>query len=398
MSYFRLAFLIPIFLFTGCASQNKSGTKWYKGNLHTHSYWSDGDEFPEVVMDWYKSKGYDFVALSEHNILAEGDKWITIKADSIYQNAFNNYLNRYGRKWVNYKKDSGQISVKLKTLDEYRGRFEQPGKFLIIKSEEISDRYGNVPIHLNATNIQHLVTPQRGNSVVEVLQNNIDAVLNQREATGVPMFPHVNHPNFFYAITVADMIALRGERFFEVFNGHPTVHIMGDGDHMSTEKMWDLINIAYITDHKPIMYGLATDDAHHYHIQGRTWSNAGRGWIVVRTNTLTPESIIAAMEAGAFYASTGVELKDFSFINNELYVDVKKKAGVSYTISFIGCRRGAIEPEELIVVEGSKGSFKITEDMLFVRAKVTSNKWPENPSEYELYESAWTQPVMPVNE
>ena len=162
--------------------------------------------------------------------------------------------------------------------------------------------------------------------------------------------------------------------------------------------MWDLINIAYITDHKPIMYGLATDDAHHYHIQGRTWSNAGRGWIVVRTNTLTPESIIAAMEAGAFYASTGVELKDFSFINNELYVDVKKKAGVSYTISFIGCRRGAIEPEELIVVEGSKGSFKITEDMLFVRAKVTSNKWPENPSEYELYESAWTQPVMPVNE
>ena len=211
MSYFRLAFLIPIFLFTGCASQNKSGTKWYKGNLHTHSYWSDGDEFPEVVMDWYKSKGYDFVALSEHNILAEGDKWITIKADSIYQNAFNNYLNRYGRKWVNYKKDSGQISVKLKTLDEYRGRFEQPGKFLIIKSEEISDRYGNVPIHLNATNIQHLVTPQRGNSVVEVLQNNIDAVLNQREATGVPMFPHVNHPNFFYAITVADMIALRGD-------------------------------------------------------------------------------------------------------------------------------------------------------------------------------------------
>jgi 23S rRNA G2069 N7-methylase RlmK/C1962 C5-methylase RlmI len=30
--------------------------KWYKGNLHTHTYWSDGDDFPEMVADWYKSQ------------------------------------------------------------------------------------------------------------------------------------------------------------------------------------------------------------------------------------------------------------------------------------------------------------------------------------------------------
>ena len=83
-------------------------SKWYKGNLHTHSYWSDGDEFPEPILDWYKSQGYHFLSLTDHNTLAEGDKWIEIKADSIYQNAFKKYLDTYGSKWVEYKIDSGK--------------------------------------------------------------------------------------------------------------------------------------------------------------------------------------------------------------------------------------------------------------------------------------------------
>ena len=28
--------------------------QWQKGNLHTHSFWSDGDDFPEMIIDWYK--------------------------------------------------------------------------------------------------------------------------------------------------------------------------------------------------------------------------------------------------------------------------------------------------------------------------------------------------------
>lgn len=41
------------------------GYRWWKGNLHTHSLWSDGDQFPEVVVDWYAlrfigtRRGYD---------------------------------------------------------------------------------------------------------------------------------------------------------------------------------------------------------------------------------------------------------------------------------------------------------------------------------------------------
>src|SRR5687767_1959449 len=52
---------------------------WYKGNLHTHSLWSDGDDYPEMVADWYKRNGYHFLAISDHNVLHEGRRWLELK-------------------------------------------------------------------------------------------------------------------------------------------------------------------------------------------------------------------------------------------------------------------------------------------------------------------------------
>ena len=54
----------------------QAGPRYWKGNLHTHSYWSDGDDFPEMIADWYKRHAYDFLALSDHNVLSEGERWI----------------------------------------------------------------------------------------------------------------------------------------------------------------------------------------------------------------------------------------------------------------------------------------------------------------------------------
>ena len=57
----------------GCSSSQEY--RWYRGNTHTHSLWSDGNDFPEMIVGWYKDQGYDFVALSDHNILAVEEKW-----------------------------------------------------------------------------------------------------------------------------------------------------------------------------------------------------------------------------------------------------------------------------------------------------------------------------------
>ena len=102
--------------------------------------------------------------------------------------------------------------------------------------------------------------------MLEVMQNNIDAIVAQREATGQPMMPHLNHPNFGWAVTAEEFMQLKGEKFFEVYNGHPSVRNEGDGTHASMERFWDIVLTwrLGVLD-LPVMYGIATDDAHNYH-------------------------------------------------------------------------------------------------------------------------------------
>jgi len=64
--------------------------------------------------------------------------------------------------------------------------------------------------------------------------------------------------------------------------------------------------------------------------------------------------------------STGVELKNLIFNNNTLKIEVEKEAGISYKISFIGCKKGESEPEILMSIEGDKASCKLTDEILCV--------------------------------
>jgi hypothetical protein len=291
-----------------------------------------------------------------------------------------------------YNTDSGRTTVRLKTFAEYKPLFADKN-FLLIPSEEITSRFDGKPIHMNATNIQAILPPQDGRSVTEIMQKTVDAVLKQRAETGVAMFPHLNHPNFVWGVSLQDIIDLRGERFFEVYNGHPDVHNYGDSLHPGTEEMWDRINVAYLSRGQPMMYGLATDDSHSYHQFGTAFSNAGRGWVMVYAQALTPEALIAAMEAGSFYASTGVTLERISYADRKLDVAVKAEKGVGYTIDFVGIKRDGDRPEVLKSVRGKAATFDVTSEYLFVRARITSNKKKENPFKEEDVEMAWGQPV-----
>ncbi|MEZ6107696.1 MAG: hypothetical protein R3B96_16655 [Pirellulaceae bacterium] len=141
---------------------------WYRGNLHTHSLWSDGNDFPEMIADWYKSNGYHFLGLSDHNILSRGERWIA--ADTPQKRGaiqgIERYQARFGADGVETREVDGVAQVRLKNLDEVRGLLEEPGQFILIESEEITDSFENLPIHINATNIGELVRPQGGSSKV----------------------------------------------------------------------------------------------------------------------------------------------------------------------------------------------------------------------------------------
>ena len=299
--------------------------RWYKGNTHTHTLNSDGDSTPDEVVRWYRGHRYHFLVLTDHNFLTD-----------------------------------------VTALNALHGADE---KFLVIKGEEVSTSFEKKPLHINGLDPSRRVDPIAGSSVPDALQKNVDAI---RAADGVP---HVNHPNFGWAITADDLASLRNNRLFEVYNAHPLVNNLGGNGHPSLEQVWDMLLSRGI-----LLYGLATDDAHEFKkLAELSTSRPGMGWVVVRAEKLEARAILAALERGDFYASTGVELEDYRVDNGTITVDVKPLAHAGYHIQFIG-RGGAVLED----VQGPKASYRIKGTEGYVRAKVFESDGSV----------AWTQPVM----
>jgi hypothetical protein len=407
-------FLLLLILVSEKAFTQEQSLQWYKGNTHTHSLWSDGKDFPEVIIDWYKSRGYSFLVLSEHNILALGEKWVNLSNDPFRKERVSNYLEKYkGNNNIPYRTDSaGLISIKLRTHAEYQKLFEEENKFLIMPGEEMTDLYGFIKlsnytggkrIHSTAVNIQEIVKPAGGNSVAEVISNNINQVSEQSQRTGEPMLTIVNHPNYMSSIRVEDLIQVKGLRFFEIYNGNPSVNnygtsIYGDSTLIGTEEIWDRLLIHNIEHGRELVYGIASDDAHNFLEYEIGKPNPGRGWVMVHAAELTPSALIDAMERGQFYSTTGVEIEELSFKNHILNVAVKPQRGVEYTIQFWGAAKSKGSKEKAGVllkeVKGiSASSYKLRRRDLYVRAKIISSKLKENPYAEGDLESAWIQPV-----
>src|SRR5688572_9953711 len=98
-----------------------SAPKFWKGNLHTHSFWSDGDDFPEMIADWYKRHAYHFLALSDHNVLADGERWVEEEKGGP---ALAKYRARFGDSWVERRRQGEKAQVRLKPLAEFRSFLE----------------------------------------------------------------------------------------------------------------------------------------------------------------------------------------------------------------------------------------------------------------------------------
>jgi hypothetical protein len=386
--------------------------RWWKGNIHTHTLWSDGDDFPEMVAEWYRTHGYNFLALSDHNILSDGQRWMTEKAIAKRggETVLPKYRARFGPHWVETRGEPGtdQYEIRLKPLNEFRSLVEQRGEFIMIVGEEISDSVAGKPVHMNATNLRDLLQPLSGETVAAAIRANLRAAEDQAQRIGREILVHLNHPNFHYGVTAEDLGEVIEERFFEVYNGHPGVNQLGDADHVSVERIWDLANTLRIVKWQgPPLMGVATDDSHAYHqANGAT---PGRGWIMVRARHLTPESLIRAMKRGELYASSGVELDEIEYSSStrELKVRVRPVANTSYTIEFIGSRAPRQSPsggqeiqldsDRIGVVlaryQSPEATYTLRGDELYVRAVVTANSPHANPSIPNQREQAWTQPV-----
>lgn len=299
--------------------------RWYKGNTHTHTLNSDGDSTPDDVVRWYREHGYRFLVLTDHNFLTSVD-----------------------------------------ALNALHGADEQ---FLVLKGEEVTDRFGDKALHINGLDLARKVDPQGGTSVVDVLQRNVDAIRNQN---GIP---HINHPNFRWSITRQELQQVRNNKLFEIWSGHPQVNQLGGGGVPGLEEVWDAI-LASGT----MLYGIAVDDAHVFKQPGNPdVAGPGRGWVMVRAPKLEARALLEAMERGDFYASTGVELLEYRATERRVTVAVKATPHSKYRIEFIG-KGGRL----LSVASEPTASYDFRGDEGFLRVRVVESNG----------RLAWCQPVF----
>jgi hypothetical protein len=257
----------------------------------------------------------------------------------------------------------------LTSVDALNAINGKDGTFLLIRGEEVSDRFDGKPVHINGLDVAEKVDPQKGSSLVDVLQRNIDAI---RRVRGVP---HINHPNFQWALSTADVQSVRNNRLLEIYNGHPQVNNLGGGGVPGLEQVWDAI-LSSGTQ----LYGIAVDDAHNFKDPGNpAVAGPGRGWVVVRAERLEARSILEALESGQFYASTGIELTDYTATDRAMTVTVRKDAWAKYRIQFIG-KGGRVLHEAI----DSPAEYVFKGDEGYVRAKVLESNG----------RVAWLQPVM----
>lgn len=294
---------------TPARQESAASGRWYKGNTHTHTLNSDGDSTPDEVVRWYREHGYAFVILTDHNYLTSVDG-----------------------------------------LNALHGADD---KFLVIKGEEVTNSFAKKPLHINGLNTSTRVGPQGGSSLVDVLQRSVDAI---RHANGIP---HINHPNYEWAITRDELLQVSNYRHVEIFNGHPRVNNVGGGGVPGMEEVWD----AMLSSGRTV-YGLAVDDAHTFKDPGNPdVPGPGRGWIVVRAPRLDLTAIMGAIERGDFYASTGVELTDYQASAKRIAVTVKATAVSKYRVQFIGkggrLLKEALEPVATYEPRGDEGYVRV---------------------------------------
>lgn len=312
------------------------GAPWYRGNTHAHTLNSDGDSTANDVVKWYRQRGYDFLFITDHEMLTD-----------------------------------------VEPLNALLGG---AGQFLVLRGEEVTSnsKAPDLHVHVNALNPKQPVHAQFGATPRETLQKDLDAI----KSTGG--LAQINHPNFLWQLKADDIAAVHGARLLEIANMHPIVNTFGAGqDAPSAEEMWD-----EVLSRGVLIWGVASDDEHELtectkcdpRDPGRG-ALPGRGWIMVRAEHLTGDEIMVAIDRGDFYASTGVELDDYEARARQVTIRIRedKRFQTKYRTQFIG-KNGRVLQDRT----ANPAIYEVKGDEGYVRARITDSNGRK----------AWTQPVF----
>ena len=273
-------------------------TNYYRANLHCHSTISDGAFSKEELKQIYKSRGYQILAITDHNLTIphpelEDEDFLLITANEINIDE-KTPIGPYGK------------TYHLNLYAKQRNSHWQPALPQKIYSEEGA---------MHAQLAQSADLPFRYD--VESV-NKIIAAANENG-----FLVCYNHPTWSMQ-SYPDYAGLKGLWGVELYN---TCTCLGGCDENNNRVYQDML----VAGQR--LFPVAADDLHH---RDNPKKIAG-GWVMIGAEKLEYETVLAAMERGDLYASTGAEIHDITVSDGILTVDCSPAHCIKITSH---CRRG----------------------------------------------------------
>jgi len=165
-----------------------------------------------------------------------------------------------------------------------------------------------------------------------------------RRAADAGAFVTVAHPSW-YAVSVEDALSIDVAQAVEIYN-HTAHHHNGKGDSAA------LIDLLLMQGRKVNI--LAVDDAHF-----SSRPDFFGGWVMVRSESLDPDSLLSALKAGHFYASQGPRFVDVTVDAEAVHVKTSPVQSIflSGPGSSIERLRGERLTEGTLPLERFRGKF-----------------------------------------
>lgn len=254
--------------------------RFYKANLHCHSTWSDGHYTPAELKALYKEKGYSVLAITDHEGLfshfeLDDEDFITLAGTELE-------FNSAAAKWNDvitchmcfYKKDPTEIYQ-----PGYDEKYTHP-KFRWLRDPEL----------------RRLIVP-RGEAFQKVYSvENINHVIKTMKENG--FFVTVNHPKWSQE-SFDTLKHYKGMDALEIYNN--STYVSGFDEYNG--DVYDLM-----LRNGSRIFCTANDDNHN--ALGSARSDMFGGFNMICAKSLDYGNIIAAMESGSFYASTGPVIRE----------------------------------------------------------------------------------------
>ena len=447
-------------LANGCASAGKGkpvsadGRRFYRGQFHTHTYWSDGRAFPEQAIRFYRERGHDFLGISDHNLYGSFRKVREVGGEKgISPAIFEAYKSEFPDMVETETTPAGATAVVLSQVSKLRKRFEVPGEFVLLDAVEATSSVKDTgtgvknQVHMNYLNVPGVPPyvakfPPESTVVGRIRDTEAAVAKLAAELKREPMFT-LNHPFWeWYDIRPEDLIALPQVRFFELFCGgsgyRAAKGLPRDG--LNHDRFWDVVNAFRARRGERLLLGVGNDDTHNYFgepaISLPHTCLLFNAWNYVRAEELTAEALLKAMQAGDFACCAGFEPRDFAFDRRTgtLTVSVDGRKDLVRTVEFVVTKKDFSEkPVKTVVVHPAElsdpalqkryertvslydmskigcvakkvsgriggpvtASYTMAPDDLYVRARIIS---PERPvcsaNLHPMVQMCWTQPYQ----